>query len=133
MLSDGLATEMPRLRKVLFERALGLLDLGQARVPKRLAAVVDDILSGNCADYVRQKLKVFDTRPNRNHMAVSAMSRGSQSEMGERTNTELWPADPAQGILIVNFVDDDFPSSSSIFALIQKSVLDSGIGRLSSH
>lgn len=46
---------------------------------------------------------------------------------------ELWPADPAQGILIVNFVDDDFPSSSSIFALIQKSVLDLGIGRLSSH
>ena len=41
---------------------------------------------------------------------------------------ELWPADPAQGILIVNFVDDDFPSSSSIFALIQKSVLDFGIG-----
>jgi hypothetical protein len=130
LLADGLATEMPRLRKLLFDRALGSLDLGHEKFDKRLSAVVDDILSGNCADYIRMKLRIFDARRAAATwpLLLSLVTRNLKWAI--ELAKELWPADPAQAITVVNLIEDDFPLGSplgGLTALIQRSVLEAGL------
>ena len=132
LLADGLATEMPRLRKLLFDRALGLLDLGHVRFDRRLAEVVDDVLSANCADFIRMRLRAFQPRQAAATWSFLLYLVARNLKWASELANELWPANSAQAVAVVSFLEEDFPigpALGGVFTLIQKSIFDAGLER----
>lgn len=125
LLVDGLASESPKHRKLLFERALGSLDLGPGLFDRRLATVVDDNLRQYCIDFLRMKIRAIGSRPSLAAWKLLLELTRQKVEWAQGLAKELWPSNPEDALAIADEEDrDDFKNVIKEFAL--DSVINAG-------
>jgi hypothetical protein len=106
LLADGIGAELPKQKRLLFDRALGILDLGPDLLDHRLALIVDSALVAHCADHLRSRVSAEGS--SRSTLAAWALLRELLSTSHASWATDLaknsWPTTSRNSVDVLRVI-----------------------------
>lgn len=124
LLADGIASEFPKHRKILYERALNLLELGASVFDKRLAHVTDRAVFPLAAGFIRNNISETSRKGGAVWRLLIELTKNNEQAI-ELMN-DLIPQEDIKVLKIADYLDRDHLEKGVFSYKLKKSVIQLG-------